>query len=153
MAEEDLPPRHRNRCVSEGYESIALIPLVPGQGEAGLLQLNDHRRGIFSVKQIAQWERLAGYLAVAVSKFRIEEELMESEAKYRGLFEKHAGGGVTSLFGLLTIKVRIVDRVVVDTNPAGLEVLGAISKAEVKGRKESEFSGEMFARLLEAQGG
>ena len=43
MSEEERQTRTRNRCNSEGYESVALIPLKSGDDVIGLLQLNDHR--------------------------------------------------------------------------------------------------------------
>jgi PAS domain S-box-containing protein len=70
----------RNRCHRDGYESVALIPLKVGEERLGLLQLNDCRTGIFSPATIGLWERLADQLAVALAKFRAEEELFESRA-------------------------------------------------------------------------
>ena len=70
--------RTRNRCNGDGYESVALIPLRAGQESLGLLQLNDRRKGQFSPEVIGLWERLAGYLAVALAKFRTEEALKKA---------------------------------------------------------------------------
>ncbi len=77
----------RNRCNGEGYESVALIPLHLGSERFGLLQLNDKRKGMFSPETIAIWERLAGYLSVALAKYRAEESLRESEARFRALVQ------------------------------------------------------------------
>ena len=74
-SEADRQARTRNRCNGEGYESVALIPLCMGEERLGLLQLNDRQKGRFSPGVIALWERLAGYLAVALSKFRADEEI------------------------------------------------------------------------------
>ncbi len=74
-AEADRQARTRNRCNGEGYESVALIPLHFAGERLGLLQLNDRRTGMFTAERIALWERLTGYLAVALAKFRTEEEL------------------------------------------------------------------------------
>ena len=74
----DRQARTRNRCNGEGYESVALIALRAGQQNLGLLQLNDRRKGRFSRESIALWERLAGYLAVALAKLRAEDELRSS---------------------------------------------------------------------------
>lgn len=71
----DRQTKTRNRCNGEGYESVALIPLSFGAERMGLLQLNDRREGMFSPEVIAQWERLAGYLAVALAKSKAEEAL------------------------------------------------------------------------------
>ncbi len=61
-----------------GYESVALIPLPSGDKNLGLLQLNDKRKNIFSSELIALWERMAGYLAVAIAKFEAEEKINEN---------------------------------------------------------------------------
>jgi len=84
--EGDLPSSARHRCNREGYESVALFPINAGEERFGLLQLVDRRKGRFSVQNIVLWERLAGHLATAVSKFQAEEALQESEKRYRNLF-------------------------------------------------------------------
>ena len=82
--EEDRQARTRNRCNGDGYESVALIPLISGDKTIGLLQLNDMRKQLFSLDIIMVWERLAGYLAVSLAKFQAEElkqNLLENEQK------------------------------------------------------------------------
>ena len=82
--EEDRQTRTRNRCNGEGYESVALIPLISGDETIGLLQLNDKRKNLFSLDNILVWERLAGYLAISLAKFQAEElkqNLLENEQK------------------------------------------------------------------------
>lgn len=74
----------RNRCNSQGYESMALIPLRVGQQRLGLLQFNDRRRGVFSPEDISQWERMAGHLAIALVKFRSEESLKKMNEELDG---------------------------------------------------------------------
>ena len=70
--------RTRNLCHGEGYESVALVPLLAGEERLGLVQLNDRRKGMFSPGVIAQWERLAGYLAAALARARSAERLLEA---------------------------------------------------------------------------
>ncbi|SPF39234.1 PAS domain S-box (fragment) [Syntrophobacter sp. SbD1] len=62
---------------------MALIPLNFGAERMGLLQLNDRREGMFSPEIIAQWERLAGYLSVAISRSQSGDALRESEERFR----------------------------------------------------------------------
>lgn len=78
-------PDARHQCNAAGYESVALIPLNIGSERFGILQLNDRREGMFSPELIAQWERLAGYLAVALARSRSEETMRESEERFRVL--------------------------------------------------------------------
>ena len=54
-----------------------------GDYRLGLLQLNDRRPGMFTPETIALWERLAGYLAVALAKTRAEEARHASEEALR----------------------------------------------------------------------
>ena len=77
--EEDRQSTTRNHCNGMGYESVALIPLPSGVGNLGLLQLNDKRKDMFSPELIAVWERLAGYLAVALEKFQADEEIIRHD--------------------------------------------------------------------------
>lgn len=65
----------RNCCNREGYESIALIPLAIGDTRLGLLQLNDHRKGMFTLETIQIWERIADRLATALARNISEEAL------------------------------------------------------------------------------
>jgi PAS domain S-box-containing protein len=78
MINEDHQARTRNRCDCEGYESVALIALRAGEECLGLLQLNDKRKGQFTQWTIAMWERLADYLAVALTKTRAEDSLQQA---------------------------------------------------------------------------
>ena len=77
--EEDRQSRTRNHCNGEGYESVALIPLHSGIENFGLLQLNDHRKNIFTKELIAIWERLTGHLSIALAKFMAEEEIISHD--------------------------------------------------------------------------
>ena len=81
-SEDDRQARTRNRCNGEGYESVALIPLISGVNKLGLLQLNDTRKNLFNQELITVWERLTGYLSIALAKFQADEQkqnLLENE--------------------------------------------------------------------------
>ncbi len=73
----------RNRCVVEGYESIALIPLKTGNKIIGLIQLNDSKKNKFTLQFIELLEQFAVSIAIAVSKKMTFKALMKSEARYR----------------------------------------------------------------------
>ncbi len=100
----DRQARTRNRCNGEGYESVALIPLPLGDRRLGLLQMNDHRPNMFTLEGIELWERLAGYLAVALSKRQTEEALLASEDKFKCVFENSViGKSITDPSGELHV--------------------------------------------------
>jgi PAS domain S-box-containing protein len=85
--DEALLAHTRNRCIQEGYESEAIIPLQSGDTIIGLLQLNDKRPDRFTLDMINYFEELASTIGVAYSKFKSEERIQESEEKYRNLVE------------------------------------------------------------------
>ncbi len=84
--EADRQARTRNRCNGQRYESVALIALRCGQERLGLLQLNDHRRGMFTPEVIAFWERLAGHLAVALARARAHEAMRQAKEDWEQTF-------------------------------------------------------------------
>jgi GAF domain-containing protein len=63
---EDRQGRTRNRCNSEGYESVALIPLRYGKNIIGLLQLNDSRKDIFTSNLIRFFEGVGSSIGIAL---------------------------------------------------------------------------------------
>ena len=77
----------RRRIYSEGYESIALIPLRSSGQIVGLLQINDHRPDRFSVEQIHFLEGLGASIGIALARKQAEEALRTSEAKFRGIVD------------------------------------------------------------------
>jgi hypothetical protein len=76
--EDDRQAHTCNRCNGEGYESVVLIALRVGDDRLGLLQLNDKRKGQFTLETISMWERLADYLAIALAKTQSEESLQKA---------------------------------------------------------------------------
>jgi len=135
-SEADRQARTRNRCHGEGYQSVALIPLRLGEERMGLLQLNDRRTGRFSPEAIALWERLAGYLAVALAKSRAEEALRESERRYSALFANKLNGMAHCRI-ITDGEGRPVDYLILEINEAYERIIG-VQKAAIEGRRVKE---------------
>ena len=81
--EKDRQGRTRNKCNSEGYESMALIVLSFGEERMGFLQINDRERGRPRWRTSTSGAHSADYLAIALVKFQTEKALAESEELYR----------------------------------------------------------------------
>jgi len=69
----------RNRCNGEGYESVALIPLRSDEKIIGLLQLNDHKKNIFSLERIQFFEGLGNTIGIALHRRRAEQDLISAQ--------------------------------------------------------------------------
>lgn len=81
----DIPtkqdPRHhpRNRCIHDGYMSIALIPIRARKLIVGLLQLNDRRKDCLTPGLILFLEALARGIGIAL--LRIQDVTARNKAK------------------------------------------------------------------------
>ena len=65
----------RNRCIHDGYASVALVPIRDGKRNIGLLQLNDRRKGFLTPALIERLEEVAGRIGAALLRKRAEEVL------------------------------------------------------------------------------
>jgi PAS domain S-box-containing protein len=83
----DRQANTRNRCNSEGYESVALVALRVGATTHGLIQLNDKRKNRFTPERIALLERLADSLAIGLAHRQDQVRLRDSEEQYRHLVD------------------------------------------------------------------
>lgn len=105
----------RGRCVAEGYESLALVPLRTGDETFGLLQFADRRKDFFPPDQVEHLERIGEDIAVALARLLAREALRESEDRFRSLVE-HSPVGI-----LIVREGRVVFR-----NPIMERLLGPI---------------------------
>jgi len=81
--EADRQARTRNRCNSEGYESVALIPLRAGGEIIGLMQLNDRRPNQFTLGMIRFFEGFGASIGVALSHRQTDEKLNATLAELK----------------------------------------------------------------------
>ncbi len=77
--EKERQARTRNRCNSEGYESVALIPLRAGEMVIGLLQLNDRRKNRFYDEKIAFYEKIGASIGVSFARQHKMDELKKAK--------------------------------------------------------------------------
>jgi PAS domain S-box-containing protein len=85
------PSRMRNHCHREGYESVALIPLVAGEENVGLLQLNDRRPDRFTPEVISFFEEIGNSIGIACTRMQAERESSESRRRLATLMSNLPG--------------------------------------------------------------
>jgi phosphoserine phosphatase RsbU/P len=71
------------RCFTEGFESVALIPLKSDEKIIGLLQFNDRRKGILNLERIQFFEGIGASIGISLSRKLAEEALLVSEERLR----------------------------------------------------------------------
>lgn len=84
-AEQALLIHPRNICISQGYASIALIPIRGENRIVGLIQLNDRRKDCFVLEQIELIENIAAHIGEALQRKKIEEILRQTETRMEGI--------------------------------------------------------------------
>ncbi|HEX7474721.1 MAG TPA: PAS domain S-box protein [Dehalococcoidales bacterium] len=82
----------RGRCIQEGYQSMALIPLKSPEGIVGLLQLSSLKRDRFTMDMITHFEGIGRSIGIVLNQKKSEEALKTSEEKYRGLVNNVKSG-------------------------------------------------------------
>ena len=82
----------RERCLREGYESIALVPLRSGDEIVGILQFADKRPGMFTGESIEYLENMGITIGIALLRKEAEERIRASEENYRDIFENAMEG-------------------------------------------------------------
>ncbi len=71
-------PGVRGTCFTEGYESVALIPLRSGEEIIGMLQLNDRKKNRFSMEMIRFFEGIGQSIGIAIQRNKAEERIRSS---------------------------------------------------------------------------
>ncbi|WP_123785109.1 PAS domain S-box protein [Sedimentisphaera cyanobacteriorum] len=134
----------RNRCCSEGYESIALIPLKDAGEIIGLIQFNSENKNNFDIETIRSLERIADSLACVVSRYTALSSLRESNKLFRLIYEK-------TLLGYQCLDTH---GIIKEVNSAFLSIIGC-SREEMLGKDFSEFldanSANMFKKALSSE--
>ncbi len=88
---EDPRASPRNRCIRDGYLSVALIPVRSGSEIIGLLQLNDHREGRLTEGMIRFFEGLDDQIGLTLKRMQTELELKSlNETLERRVAERSA---------------------------------------------------------------
>jgi PAS domain S-box-containing protein len=76
-----------NRCLIDGYNSLALIPLRVDEWNYGLLQINDYEKDGFTESEIRFLEEIGQTLSIAIKRKQVEKELKDSELRIRSYLE------------------------------------------------------------------
>lgn len=68
-------------CISNGFESIALIPLYYCNEIVGLLQLNDNRNNVFSAETVSFYEELGNSIGIVLARKIAEDDRRKVEVE------------------------------------------------------------------------
>jgi hypothetical protein len=74
-SENDRMTHTRNRCNSVGYESVALIPIKSENKIHGLIQLNDHRKNMFTLEDVLFYESIGTSVGIVFLAFKAKQQL------------------------------------------------------------------------------
>lgn len=69
----------RNRCIHDGYKSVALIPVHSGREIIGLLQLNDRRKDRLNRELVRFFEGLGDQIGMRLQRKQAEDALRQNQ--------------------------------------------------------------------------
>ena len=78
---QDTRLHPRDRCLHDGYKSVALVPIREKERIVGLIQLNDRREGCFTLEIIEYLESIASHIGTALMRKASEEKIKASLAE------------------------------------------------------------------------
>ncbi|MCL4203207.1 MAG: CHASE domain-containing protein [Pirellulaceae bacterium] len=87
-------------CASEGYRSVALVPLRSGDDVKGLLQVHDRRPGALTLETVEFLENLGDMIGIGLARRAAHEQLQKNHAETQRLLA-HAEQMRKILLGLL----------------------------------------------------
>ncbi len=77
-SEDDRQSRTRNYCNSQGYESVALVPIKTRGERIGIIQLNDKRIGMFDEEFIQYFEMIGEQVGLAIQNSLTHSKLKDA---------------------------------------------------------------------------
>ncbi|HNW69386.1 MAG TPA: PAS domain S-box protein [Bacteroidales bacterium] len=80
---EDPRFHPRNKCIYQGYASLALVPIRCKDKIVGLIHLSDRRKGRFTLEVLQYLESIALHIGTSMLRRQAEIALKNSEEKYR----------------------------------------------------------------------
>ncbi len=86
-ADQDPRLHPRNRCIHQGYASMALVPIRTKDRIVGLIHLNDRRKGGLTLETVELLESIGAHLGAALVRKQGERELRESMALTEAVVE------------------------------------------------------------------
>ncbi len=94
---EDLRLHPRNLCIHRGYASVALVPIRDMDRIVGLLQLNDRRKGCFTIEVVELLEGIASHIGAALMRKRAEDMLQKAHDKLEQQVEERTAELVVAM--------------------------------------------------------
>jgi|GEM_PF-2063730 len=75
---DELKFNVRGTCITEGYNTIVLIPLISNDKNLGLIQFNDKRLNLLSLEDVLFLEKVCNSIGIALNKKKLREDLEKS---------------------------------------------------------------------------
>jgi PAS domain S-box-containing protein len=154
-ADQDPRLHPRNRCIHDGYASVALIPIRDKNRIVGLLHFNDRRKGCFTLETIKLLELIATHIGEALTRKRLEAEKAKLEDQNRQLQKAESLGRMSgSIAHIFNNQLQVVQgylEMVIGELPPGDSHAEKLARALQAAKKASTVSSNLLAYLGQKQ--
>ena len=142
----------RGRCINEGFQTQALVPLRQGGETIGLLHLSDPKPHVLTEDDVAFLERLGASVGIALAYKQDLERQRRTDDTYRDLFET-LGWGYALHEMIYDAQGAAVDYVTLDINQSYERLIGAPKETAVGKRASATLAAPELASWLAMFGG
>jgi signal transduction histidine kinase/ActR/RegA family two-component response regulator len=146
---DQAPRRHpRNQCIHDGYASVALLPIRNKERIVGLLQLNDRRKGRFTLETVELLEGIASHIGAALMRKQAEEEQIKLQSQLVQAQKMESvgrlAGGVAHDFNNMLAVILGYTEIAMDQVNTAQSLFAALREI----RKAAERSADLTRQLL-----
>ncbi len=110
MSEEEKGET-RNICNQEGYESVALVPVILHDETLGLIHIADRRENMVPLAKVQALEEISLHISTAIRRVRAEEAFAEEKERLEVTLRSTGDGVIaTDIKGNVTVLNRVAEQ-------------------------------------------
>ena len=149
-AEEGPRESRRNRCMHEGYLSVAIASIRGGEKTIGLLQISDRKKDKLTLELVRYLENICNIIGRIIERRQMEEKTKENEKKYKALFE-NTNSAIIIDYTETGILIEANKQAEILFGRPKKELIG-LNRSELRPKEKAEYYTKSFQEHAESSG-
>ena len=139
-----------DRCLHEGFLSVAITPIRGGEKIIGLLQIGDKKKGRLTLELVRYLENICNIIGRIIERRQMEEKTKENEKKYKALFE-NTNSAIIIADTETGILIEANKQAEILFGRSKKELIG-LNRSELRPKDKAEYYTKSFQRHIENTG-